>query len=42
MKRHPIEDALRLGMRVAGSVIASHDNGLTPEMYASLEQPATD
>jgi len=42
MKEHSIEDALRLGMRVAGKVIGSHDNGLTPEMYASLEQPTHD
>ena len=42
MKEHSIEDALRLGMRVAGKVIGSHDNGLTPEMYASLEQPTRD
>ncbi|MBR2758579.1 MAG: bifunctional hydroxymethylpyrimidine kinase/phosphomethylpyrimidine kinase [Exiguobacterium sp.] len=39
MKQHSIEEALRLGMRVAAKVIASHENGLTPEMYASLEQP---
>jgi len=42
MKHHSIEDALRLGMRVAAKVIGSHENGLTCDMYESLEQTTTD
>ncbi|OGX78544.1 ribokinase [Exiguobacterium sp. SH31] len=42
MKHHSIEDALRLGMRVAAKVIGSHENGLTSDMYESLEQTTTD
>lgn len=42
MKNHPIEDALRLGMRVAGNVIGSHENGLTKEMYELLELSTRD